>query len=520
MLLIHPPVSKPCEPPPGLARLCGALHQHAIPYRVWDANLESLLFLLKDPTGTSDRSIERARERVLRRLPRHLADLRCRKGYENLDRYKRAVLDLDCLLRWAGRQRGIRLSLTNYEAEGLSPAKSEDLLWAASHPEENLFFPYFRRGLDSLLEEKEPHLIGFSLNYLSQALTTFAMVGFLRREHPKVPIVLGGSLVTSWMSKPHWRNPFEGCVDHLVKGPGEEVLVSLYGAYVSLRPRGGTGFEGPFLRPRYDGFPIEDYLSPGPILPYSASKGCYWRRCAFCPEKGEGTSFMAVPPQEASACLRSLVMEMKPVLVHLLDNALPPALLVNLASNPPGAPWYGFARLTHPLESFDFCRALRRSGCVMLQLGLESGDQEVLDRMEKGIDLREASLALKHLKKAGIATYVYLLFGTPWEKQESAEKTMAFVVQHQEEIDFLNLALFNLPLFAAESFPVETEPFYEGDLSLYSDFRHPSGWDRKAVRRFLDKVFKRHPAIAPILRREPPFFTSNHAPFFATALRI
>jgi hypothetical protein len=34
------------------------------------------------------------------------------------------------------------------------------------------------------------------------------------------------------------------------------------------------------------------------------------------------------------------------------------------------------------------------------------------------------------------------------------------------------------------------------------------------IRQFLDKEFKRHPAIASILRRDPPVFTSNHAPFF------
>ncbi len=49
----------------------------------------------------------------------------------------------------------------------------------------------------------------------------------------------------------------------------------------------------------------------------------------------------------------------------------------------------------------------------MLKLGIESGDQEVLDRLNKGIDLPTASAVLKSLKKAGIATYVYLLFGTP-----------------------------------------------------------------------------------------------------------
>ena len=37
---------------------------------------------------------------------------------------------------------------------------------------------------------------------------------------------------------------------------------------------------------------------------------------------------------------------------------------------------------------------------------------------------------------------------------------------------------------------------------------------RREVSDFLDKEFTRHPAIASIVRKEPPFFTSNHAPFF------
>jgi hypothetical protein len=59
-----------------------------------------------------------------------------------------------------------------------------------------------------------------------------------------------------------------------------------------------------------------------------------------------------------------------------------------------------------------------------------------------------------------------------------------------------------------------TTHFYDGDLSLYRNFEHPGGWHRHRVRRFLDAEFKRHEAIAPILRRDPPIFTSNHAPFF------
>jgi len=72
-----------------------------------------------------------------------------------------------------------------------------------------------------------------------------------------------------------------------------------------------------------------------------------------------------------------------------------------------------------------------------------------------------------------------------------------------------------MPLFGDEAAAHGTGLFYEGDLSLYTGFSHPSGWHRGKVRRFLEQEFKRHPAIAPILKRDPPLFTSNHAPFFA-----
>jgi radical SAM superfamily enzyme YgiQ (UPF0313 family) len=149
----------------------------------------------------------------------------------------------------------------------------------------------------------------------------------------------------------------------------------------------------------------------------------------------------------------------------------------------------------------------------MLKLGVESGDQGVLDALAKGIRVDKASQALHALKEAGIGTYVYLLFGTPAETPDAARRTLKFTAEHHQVIDFLNLAIFNLPMGSEEAAALQVHPFYEGDLSLYADFDHPAGWGRKQVRVFLDREFRRHPDVASILRRQPPFFTSNHAPF-------
>jgi radical SAM superfamily enzyme YgiQ (UPF0313 family) len=145
----------------------------------------------------------------------------------------------------------------------------------------------------------------------------------------------------------------------------------------------------------------------------------------------------------------------------------------------------------------------------MLKLGLESGDQSVLDKLQKGIDLEAASQVLRNLRKAGIAVYAYFLFGTPAETIAEARNTLEFVVKHHDAITFLNLAIFNMPVCSLEAGEYQTGQFYEGDLSLYTGFRHPRGWDRKQVRQFLDAEFKRHGVVSSILRNDPPVFTST-----------
>ncbi len=519
MILIHPPVVKPSEPPAGLAKLAGAMHDHEIPCKVIDVNLEGLLNLflgegegeyrLGRRTKINDGDIPEDLSntwttRSYRSLVRNINALTSVETYKNIDRYKRAVIDLNRVLEVESANSDAHLMLANYLDRNLSPIRSEDLISAAEKPEHNPFYSYFKRRLLPVVEQECPAVIGFSLNYLSQALCTFAMIGFLKRQCPGVRVVLGGGLVTSWLRRPGWSSPFLGLVDDMVAGPGEAAILAIH----------GTACHQCHHTPRYVMPLKEGYLAPGFILPYSASSGCYWNRCSFCPEKAEGNPHEPVSIGKVFTDIRDLAQRTRPALIHLLDNAVSPALLNAITASPFSFPWYAFARISSHLTDLDFCRALKRSGCVMLQLGLESGDQNVLDSMQKGFDPETASAALMSLKEAGIATYVYLIFGTPRETVAEARKTLDFAARHSGQIDFLNLAIFNLPAYSPEARDLEVTDFYEGDLSLYRDFLHPRGWNRSLVRQFLDREFKRHSAIASILRRVPPIFTSNHAPFF------
>ena len=482
------------------------LADHRVEHRLLDANIEGLLYLLRRPVlpGKSDNVWTK---RAFRNCERNLSSLRETLLYGNPDRYKRAVKDIGRVLSVVSSS-GTAVGLVNYEHEGLSPLRSGDLLTAAERPELTPFYPYFRSRIEKLFREKKPLFVGISLNYLSQALSAFSMIGFIRREFPGVKVIMGGGLVTSWVKNLRWKNPFSGLVDHLVSGPGEYQLLSLLGLNAS---------DEKTCSPDYHALPRTNYLSPGFILPYSASTGCYWNRCSFCPEKAEGNPYVPIPARQVISDLKCLTEKTGPALIHLLDNAISPALFDAFCADNAGVPWYGFARIGPHLTDPDFCMSLKKAGCVMLKLGIESGDQGVLDALGKGISVETSSIVLKNLKRARIASYVYLLFGTPAETGTSSKKTLEFTVRHGDCINFLNLAIFNMPLCGEQYPEIETKGFYEGDLSLYTDFVHPAGWDRKSVRQFLDNKFKRHPAVSAILKNDPPVFTSNHAPFFVMA---
>lgn len=510
MLLIYPPVAKPCEPPAGIARLSGALQQHGVPHTIVDANVEGLGFLMKKSGAAGDSPPDTWTRRAVRRLARDRAVLNDFGTYRALDRYKSAVMNINRVIERAAGEQGVVVSLSDYADAALSPLKSSDLLRSAEEPGRNPFFPYFSARLTQLIEGEAPSAVGLSLTFLSQALTTFAMIGFLRDRFPELRIIIGGGLVTSWMRRPGWSDPFRGLVDACIAGPGEERLLSLLGVHVQGEAAGCRTYTPDYALLRNNG-----YSAPGFILPYSGSEGCSWSKCSFCPERAEGSRFSPVSSERVIDDLALLARRVSPSLIHFLDSAMSPSLLRKLAASPQPAPWYGFARVGRELADYDFCMALKASGCVMLKLGIESGDQDVLDRLRKGIEVETASQALRMLHKAGIATYVYLLFGTPAETEAAAARTLDFTVRHHAVIDFLNLAVFNMPVNAPDAAHYGAGIFYEGDLSLYTGFDHPSGWSRRRVRRFLDGEFKRHPSIAAILRREPPFFTSNHAPFFS-----
>jgi anaerobic magnesium-protoporphyrin IX monomethyl ester cyclase len=79
------------------------------------------------------------------------------------------------------------------------------------------------------------------------------------------------------------------------------------------------------------------------------------------------------------------------------------------------------------LLSSEAAHALRRAGCAEVWMGVESGSQQVLDAMDKGLLVEEVVSARDHLKREGIRTCYFLQLGYPGEQWNDIQKTIALV---------------------------------------------------------------------------------------------
>ncbi|MBU2637989.1 MAG: B12-binding domain-containing radical SAM protein [Nanoarchaeota archaeon] len=69
---------------------------------------------------------------------------------------------------------------------------------------------------------------------------------------------------------------------------------------------------------------------------------------------------------------------------------------------------------------------MKKAGCIRLRFGVESGDQNILNHMNKGITLEQIRQAFKLTKKAGIETFAYFIIGYMGEDENTIKSTIRF----------------------------------------------------------------------------------------------
>ena len=70
----------------------------------------------------------------------------------------------------------------------------------------------------------------------------------------------------------------------------------------------------------------------------------------------------------------------------------------------------------------------RKAGCVRLEMGVESGDDQILREIDKSITVEQVKKAVKIIKDAGISLGTYYIFGHPNETITTLRKTAELAV--------------------------------------------------------------------------------------------
>lgn len=80
------------------------------------------------------------------------------------------------------------------------------------------------------------------------------------------------------------------------------------------------------------------------------------------------------------------------------------------------------------LVDSEMLYAMKRAGCFMVNYGVESGVQEILDNSNKGENatIENARKAVEMTKKAGIKVWAYFIIGLPGETKETINQTSKF----------------------------------------------------------------------------------------------
>lgn len=86
--------------------------------------------------------------------------------------------------------------------------------------------------------------------------------------------------------------------------------------------------------------------------------------------------------------------------------------------------WFGRSRVDN--LSYELLLKMKQSGCKGISLGIESANQQILDRVQKGITIKQIREAIEMAKKVGISTTGHFIFGLTGETRESAYETINF----------------------------------------------------------------------------------------------
>jgi anaerobic magnesium-protoporphyrin IX monomethyl ester cyclase len=525
-LLINPPLTDPTAPHHAISYLVGAASGAGHDgFTVLDANLEALEHML-EPRNVSY-VLEKCR-RVRARLeqkpamsrgeclvyrcaleaigldettPRQAAlVLRDPAAFYDFRLYREAVRVLQ---RWMnvlstcgfpGQFDGFRVDEQNVlDCASVADLTDRALLDTFVEP----FRPYFDGPFHDALASRPHRLIGLSVSYTGQLPFAAWMCRRIRALCPSALLCVGGSEITADVKnlrdKQRIWEIFPDC-DAIVVGEGETALIELLEAAAAGRPapcgrpgilsrhdaRPIAGVEVRFEdlarlpAPRYDIWPWERYWSPEPVIRYSPTRGCYWRKCAYCDQGRDGDrpalQSRVRPVAKAARDLESVAKIGRTVCIagEAVSASYLRRLCETLVRCDLGLRWSAELRLERTVPDWEIGSLARAAGCVAMSLGYGSGSQRILDLMGGGVQIARVPELMAELAAADIGVQMVGCVGIPGETEDETRETYRFLLQHMRLWRLCSVGDFTLTPGAIMArqparFGIRALDAYEGD---------------------------------------------------------
>ena len=372
------------------------------------------------------------------------------------------------------------------------PFMSSEILEAVDDDQINIYRDVYRMLIRPVMERERPAMVGISVVQQKQLIATFTFCKMIKEEFPATHITLGGNIITRIRDTLPEIEGLWQWFDSAVVYEGESAYLQLTEAVKS----GGDFAKLPNLiykdesgihvnkevcaenlaelpPPDFDGLPLEKYFVPHLILPYLATRGCYYGRCTFCDHfQAYVEGFRTKQVDQITEEIKFLKDKYGTRFFHFTDESYPPALFQKLSrkliDDKLDIAWTTHMRFEESLLDEQVWQDVGESGCKYLHFGYESGNQRVLKLMDKSTKLDAIETNLRMSSEAGIWNHLMGFFGFPGETNEEADDSKAFVEKNSAHIHSLGFMTFVLGKYS----PIAFEPEKYG----VSYYKNPE-WD-------------------------------------------
>ncbi len=191
-----------------------------------------------------------------------------------------------------------------------------------------------------------------------------------------------------------------------------------------------------FKMDRYSSLqPAIDAIERGKSFSMMTSRGCPYR-CTFCSQSVMAEKWRARSPESVVAEWRHLVEDWGAQEIGILDDSANIdrkrlralcELLIKEGLN--RVPWILINGIRANLADEDLLRLMKQAGCKRVAFGVETGDEEILESIDKRVTHDQIRAAFKNAKKVGLETVGFFIIGLPGDNEETMEKTIRFACE-------------------------------------------------------------------------------------------